>query len=319
MQMIDFTHAHIEEATKLALANYNEERRNVSVLPTIDAVPELSEFADNGMGVVAFNKNIMVGFLCCYKPFADAFESTNAKGIFSPMGANAAISENRAKIYAAMYQAAGEKWVRAGAVSHAISLYAHDKETQEQFFRYGFGLRCVDSIRSMELIDCLSCDEYELMELPQEEYMSVYPLHSMLNEYQCSSPYFMNRKPDTPESFENSYLKRKSRFFGAKYQGNLCAYMKILSNGETFITEGDKYKHIAGAFCLPEHRGKGVYQNLLNSTIATLKNEGYIRLGVDFESFNPAGYGFWSKYFTAYTHGVVRRIDEKILEEKMPK
>ncbi len=59
------------------------------------------------------------------------------------MGANAAISENRPKIYAAMYQAAGEKWVKAGAVSHAICLYAHDEELQQQFFRYGFGLRCI--------------------------------------------------------------------------------------------------------------------------------------------------------------------------------
>lgn len=25
-------------------------------------------------------------------------------------------------------------------------------------------------------------------------------------------------------------------------------------------------------------------------------------------------YGFWLKYFTAHTHGVVRRIDEKIIE-----
>jgi hypothetical protein len=38
---------------------------------------------------------------------------------------------------------------------------------------------------------------------------------------------------------------------------------------------------------------------------------GYTRLGVDFESLNPAGYGFWLKYFDPYTHSVVRRIDEK--------
>jgi hypothetical protein len=37
----------------------------------------------------------------------------------------------------------------------------------------------------------------------------------------------------------------------------------------------------------------------------------YTRLGVDFESLNPTAYGFWLKYFDAYTHSVVRRIDEK--------
>ncbi len=73
------------------------------------------------------------------------------------MGANAAVSKNRPQIYAAMYQAAGEKWIKTGAVSHAICLYAHDEELQQQFFRYGFGLRCLDAIRPMELIDCEFC------------------------------------------------------------------------------------------------------------------------------------------------------------------
>ena len=69
-----------------------------------------------------------------------------------------------------------------------------------------------------------------------------------------------------------------------------------------------------GAYCIPEHRGKGVYQNLLNFVISTLKTEGYTRFGVDFESINPSGSGFWLKHFHAYTNSVVRRIDERIMQ-----
>ena len=50
---------------------------------------------------------------------------------------------------------------------------------------------------------------------------------------------------------------------------------------------------------MPEHRGRGVYKNLLNYVINTLKTEGYTRLGVDFESINPSGSGFWLKFFHA--------------------
>lgn len=50
------------------------------------------------------------------------------------------------------------------------------------------------------------------------------------------------------------------------------------------------------------HRGKDVYQNLLNFAISTLKAEGYAQLGVD---------------FTAYTHSVVRRIDERIMQLRL--
>ena len=33
-------------------------------------------------------------------------------------------------------------------------------------------------------------------------------------------------------------------------------------------------------------------------------------LGVDYETFNATAHGYWTKYFTTYTHSVVRRIDE---------
>ena len=65
---------------------------------------------------------------------------------------------------------------------------------------------------------------------------------------------------------------------------------------------------------MPEHRGRGVYRNLLNDVINTLKTEGYTSLGVDFESINPSGSGFWLKFFHAYTSSVVRRIDERIMQ-----
>jgi GNAT superfamily N-acetyltransferase len=313
MKIIDFTHEHIAEAKMIALANYKEEQRRVPALPKYVTIPDLSEFADNKLGVAAFKDGKMVGFLCSYNPFNNAFRSTSVKGIFSPMGGNAAISENRAKVYAAMYKYAGEKWVSVGAVSHAISLYAHDVSLQYQFYFYGFGLRCVDAIRPMELIDCEPCTAYQFMELGSEDYPVVYPLEMMLDEHQRSSPYFMNRPSATFEYFKKYYLN-DSRYFGVKCRGELCAFLSLSDEGETFIAAGENYKHICGAFCLPEHRGNGVFQNLLNFVMSTLKKEGYTCLGTDFESFNPSGSGFWLKHFTPYTHGVVRRIDENILE-----
>ena len=108
--------------------------------------------------------------------------------------------------------------------------------------------------------------------------------------------------------------REQVRYFAAKTGGKLCAYMEVSDEGESFVASGNLYRHITGAYCIPEHRGKGVYQNLLNYVIDTLKTEGYTRLGVDFESINPSGSGFWLKYFHAYTNSVVRRIDERIMQ-----
>lgn len=312
MNILNFEKKHVEEATAIAHANYNDERQFVTELPQVCNIPDLNCFAENGLGVVAFEDQKMIGFMCCCPPFDNAFRATDVRGIFSPMGANAAIPENRSKIYSAMYQVAGSKWVRTGAVSHAICLNAHDEELQRQFFLYGFGLRCLDAIRSMELINCEHCENYDFVELSKAEFHSVYPLYLALYRHYCESPFFMNRKPETQEEFMLSSMQEGGRYFAAKHNGKLCAYLKISASGETFVATGNTYRHIRGAYCLPEHRGKGVYQNLLNYTISTLKREGYTRLGVNFESFNPTARGFWLKYFTAYTNSVVRRIDERI-------
>lgn len=317
MNILNFEKKHVKEATALALANYYDERQFVKELPEACDIPDLNAFAENGLGVAAFENGTMIGFLCCYEPFENAFRATDVRGIFSPMGAHAAVSENRTKIYAAMYQVAGQKWVKAGAVSHAICLQAHDEELQWQFFRYGFRLRCLDAIRPMELIDCESCSGYDFVELPTDECYSVYPLHLALNHHYCESPFFMNRKPETEEEFIASSTQDKGRYFVAKQNGKLCAFIKIAASGETFVAMGNAYRHIRGAYCLSEHRGRGLYQNLLNFTISKLKNEGYTRLGVNFESFNPTARGFWLKYFTAYTNSVVRRIDERITQRRL--
>lgn len=104
----NFEKQHIEEANIIALTNYDKERQSVKELPIIHDIPDLYVYAENGLGVAAFDHGKMVGFLGCVSPFDNTFRSTDVKGVFSSMGANAAIGENRAQIYAAMYQAAGE-------------------------------------------------------------------------------------------------------------------------------------------------------------------------------------------------------------------
>ena len=177
----------------------------------------------------------------------------------------------------------------------------------------------MDAIRPMELIECEPCEEYEFVELTKEESFLVYPLYFALHRHYCASPFFMNREPETRDAFIASSRQDDGRYFVAKHNNKICAFLKISSCGETFAAMGKNYRHIRGAYCLPEHRGKGVYQNLLNYAIAILKREGHTRLGVNFESFNPTARGFWLKYFTAYTYSMVRRIDEWILQGGMLK
>lgn len=309
----DFTASHIGQAQEIALQNYHTEQSIVKTLPLVDNVPDLTPFAENGLGVAAFEDNKMVGFLCCFPPNKNAFRSTDAVGVFSPMGANGAVGENRAKTYALLYQAAGEKWVKAGASSHGICLYAHDKEAQEQFFRYGFGMRCIDAIRDTKEVQVHPCLNYNFSELKTDEFLQILPFEHMLDAHMAASPTFILRPSESELSFMEKAIRSNARYFIAKTGDKIAAIIKAQREGETFICDKPGYIHITGAYCLSEHRGKGVYQNLLNLLVCTLKKEGYVYIGVDFESINPTAYGFWNKYFDAYTCGVVRRIDEHVL------
>ena len=310
MLIVDFTADHIDEAVQIAKHNYDRERWEVPALPLVDQWPDLTPFFKNGLGVAAIDNGILVGFLCGHGVWQDAWDIQGLRHVFSPMHANGTITQNRAEIYALLYQAAGEKWASAGAASHGICLYAHDTEAQAQFFRYGFGMRCIDGIRLIDNIEAPLCEGYTFAELVAEDLADVYPLEQLLDRGYIESPFFMFREPDSETVFVEKAVRHQSIYFVARYQDQAVAFIRAELDGETFIQNTPGYLHCKGLYCLPEHRRKGVGQCLLELLLKKLKSLGYTRLGVDYESINPSGSGFWLKYFTAYTHSVVRRIDE---------
>ena len=314
MDILDFSKNHIEQAQKIVLMNYNEEREIVTNLPAISNVPDLESFADNGLGVVIKDGDDMLGFLCCYKPWGNAFDS-KASGTFSPIHAHGAILKNREAIYQRLYQSAAEKWVKNNISYHAISLYAHDIQAVNAFFTYGFGLRCIDAVRPLTNFEFPSCGGIGFDELSKTEVIKVREMRKLLSQHCGNSPCFMVKSTENFQKWINRAETRDSRLFVATKDEKPIAFMEVMDDGENFATEESCMKNICGAFCYPIYRGKGIVQGLLNYVISRLKAEGYKYLGVDFESFNPTARNFWLKYFAAYTNGVTRRIDECALEE----
>ena len=309
MNIVSFEKEHIDEAKAIALANYQEERQFVKDLPEISELPDLNELAGNGLGVAAFEQGKMVGFLCCYKPWDNAF-GTAAKGTFSPIYAHGAVAENREMIYRKLYQTAAEKWVAHGITYHAIAMYAHDEQALRAFFLYGFGVRCVDAIRDMSGINYHAVPDLQFRELPKEEIAKIREMRRQLSEHLGSSPCFMYSNEQEFKQWLIRAENRETDVYVAELDGEPVSFIEIADDGETFVTEKEEMKNICGAFCMPEYRGSGVFANLLNYVVDRLRQQGITHLGVDFESYNPAGSGAWNKYFTPYTHSVVRRIDE---------
>lgn len=315
MKIVDFTMEHMEEAGALARSNYREEMAAVRELPETAALPPLDHFAANGLGCAAFDNKRMIGFLGCYRPIERAF-MTNAKGIFSPIHAHAAVKEGRDKIYQRMYQAAAAKWAGEGAASHTIALYAHDTAALDAFFTYGFGLRCIDGIRPMEQSGPAEVKGYVFAELKRAEFDRIISLRRQLARHLGESPCFMKMSDGEVEHWLGEAGAQNSRIFTASKDGRTVAYLEAAEKGETFVTLVPEMLNICGAYCTPEHRGTGAAAALFQYLINTLRQDGYPLLGVDFESINPTAYGFWLKYFSPYTNSLVRRIDEAALGQE---
>jgi GNAT superfamily N-acetyltransferase len=68
---------------------------------------------------------------------------------------------------------------------------------------------------------------------------------------------------------------------------------------------------ITGAYVLPEFRGKGVAEALLDTLLAWAKAQGKTTCSVDFESSNGYAAGFWLRYFKPVCYSLLRRVDPR--------
>jgi GNAT superfamily N-acetyltransferase len=313
IEIFDFDKNHVEEAQKLAISDYSAERAVVAELPDIKDIPHLEWFAENKKGVAAYENGKMAGYLCAWGPFDNPFGGNpKIKGVWSPAHGNSAVKENKIRIYKEMYQSIAEKWVGGGALSHAVTLYAHDESATKAFFTYGFGLRCIDAVKLIETHKINNPESVLFEELPQKEAGRITELNNALSKHLGNSPCFMNYPEKTPEMTLKEAVNDNIRYFIAKRHNKIIAYLKAAGDdGEHFACGAKDMMNVCGAYLLPEYRGRGVFDALLFHTENVFAGEGYKRLGVDFESFNPTAYGFWLKYFAAYTCSVVRRTDDR--------
>jgi len=302
---------HIEAAKQIALANYREEREYVPQLPEEPKLPDVSYFLENGYGVVALDGGSVVGYLCFYQPWEGAFDTENSLGTFSPLHANGAQKENRARIYQELYAYAAKYLAKKNIKGLGICLYAHEEESKRALFEYGFGMRCKDSIQKLsefQLQQGLNT-ELEFTELKVDEFPQIHDMRFSLNEHLKESPCFMQADANDFARWIAKVDAGDRRTFIARKDGEIVAYIDVAEEGENFVTVNPRMRNIQGAYCKPEYRGRKIYDALLAYVVEVLKEEGYEYLGVDFESYNPTANRFWKKHFHEYTNSVTRRIE----------
>ena len=311
MKIVDFTATHIEQATHIAMQNYNEERGFVPALPVVEKLPDLSDIANNRLGVAAIDGEKLVGFMCWEGPWDNHWGL--CKGAWSPPHGNGAVKRGRVQIYDKLYQAAAEKLVCEKVFSHAVALYAHDEDAKEAFFQNGFGGRCVDAIRETIAIPTPVCEDIIFRQATVEHAEAITTMSNNLRGHLRSSPMFMPcSEVDTIAGTAKDIESGEIQYFVAIKKSQIVAYYCIKKGGENFASNDATVMNICGAYALPKIRGTGISVGLLSWLMAWLRERGYPRCGVDFECFNYTARNFWLRHFAAYTNSVARRIDERV-------
>jgi ribosomal protein S18 acetylase RimI-like enzyme len=307
---------YLEDAVKLAQAQYNMEQKHIEALYNKnykDVLTDLlSDIFKNKNGLIAVERGKVLGYLSFFGSIDCHFG--NVRGTFSPLFANAYGGENRDKIASLLFQYVSEEMIKEEILSYAICLYSHDVQVMKSLTMNGFGIRCGDGIRNVnKSLNIEINTEYSYEEIHYNKAGCLLSLSNSLVRHMKKSPtYFLNEELSEGEFAKQCY-SRQSRFFIAKNKSEIVGYLEVTSDGETFITEEPDYLHICGAYLKENYRGKNIIQSLLSFVIEALKKDGIKRLGVDFETINPTAFRFWEKYFDSYTYSLVRRIDERII------
>ncbi len=310
----ELTVDNLEAALDLVLSAYQEERDHLPILPNPNDLisivkPKIHRMILQKMTFGASTQGRLLGFLGGY-PVETLFGAL--PGIYCPLYGYAVRKDNRGSIESDLYTHAAHHWVQDGSLSQALTLYARDHRTVQNWFWFGFGLRCVDSIRAVEAIP--TTPSITIRNVGLDDIPTLRHIHCAHTQYYNKSPLFMPTQEEDPVQDLLDWMQHDNHHLWMALDGTEPkGYMRIQPSGESFISDHPSMMNITGAFVSEDFRGKGVGTQLLAEIQKWLSDHNYSLCGVDFESFNPFGRSFWNQYFIPYTFSVVRRIDERII------
>ena len=259
---------------------------------------------------VWFVSRLVTGFLAFFGPW-EGFHGVE-KGVFSPLGASAFAGKEKGKTASLLLEAVAKEMVNDKVFSIAMSRYADNEEVNRSLCLNCFGIRCSDTILSLQEYNYSDKNPtITIEELKGENKLEIKELYDKLTNHLAQSPCFFPTPADKDQRwFENDEI----RVLAARQGSRIVGYMAIDDEAETFLTERTDMSNICGAYVSEECRSQGVAKQLLDAVAEKCTQEGKSYLGVDYETINPTALRFWTKYFVPYTYSFIRRIDERIYQ-----
>lgn len=303
---------HLPDMAALFVQNLKQLRSKVPVLPDLmEDTARISGMLEGlhkkCAGVVALDGGKVIGYMLWF--LVDEFRNTDRRAAYCPEWGHATIAASKPEIYRAMYRAAATRWAEAGCRCHCISLLAHDRQAQDVWFWNGFGLLVVDAIRSVSLLDVPAPGGITIRRASPDDVGAISILEVEHAEHYTQAPVLMDAyEPRGISALTQSMSEPKNSIWLA-LDGNLYAgYMRFVVGNEdslAVVRAPDGFAN-TGVYIRPQYRGRKIAVAMLNAAMQHYADQGYKRVSVDFESFNPEAAAFWPKYFELVGLSVMR-------------
>jgi len=313
-------------------------------------LPRLSDLLKKGPGAAAIQDDRLVGFLAGMA--IPNFKGTQ-RGVWCPEWAHAVVEsgrDSRADVYRRLYEWISAQWVAAGCFTQAITLFAHDVEAGDIWFRNGFGLLCVDAVRSLDPVAAdrplaptadplpaatirraTPADVDQILALTVQQY-----------RYLAGAPIFLPYlRAVGREEVEGWLADPTQAVLVATVTGEVASVTGEVATvtGEVASAEGEVAAYLRGGLGCPEAahvlsdpktasitraftreslRRQGLASALLGRFVEWARLRGMERIAVDFEPQNIYGSRFWGRHFEPVCHSVIRRVDERVVEAPTP-
>jgi GNAT superfamily N-acetyltransferase len=318
LKIIPFREEHIEDAARLVSERYQRLRDQVPELPgryadTSNLVPLLQGILKPGNpAVAAIQGNQLVGFLTGWQ----MPDFRGKRSIYSPEWANAAVLDDSARIYEALYSRISGDWLAGKYSAHYLSLFPNDLQALGQWHWLGFGMFAVDGLRGLDPLQAGDTGLH-IRSAGVQDIDQVMALQDELWEYIKSPPVFILSERYDRQYYEDWLQDPRKVVWLACSQDEALAFMRMGPAAEDVCTiiVDEQTTSIYAAFTRAPARREGVATALLAHALEYARACGYQRCAVPFEPMNPLGSRFWLKYFQPVCYSFLRNIDERLIQE----
>jgi GNAT superfamily N-acetyltransferase len=327
MEIVPFGQEHLDAAAELLAARHRRYRTCEPILPASFEEVAVARTAvehiigqQDASGVAALQSGRIVGYLLgslmLPPPTIAWAQFVQPRAASIPYTGHAAIPDDHADIYRAMYAALASRWLAAGYFTHYAMVAASDQSALDAWASVCFGRDMVMAARDTNPVDGADRCQIDIRRAEPDDLDAIARLVMENLRYHAGAPIFLPYLPEVEADARNEQQEwlagSESAIWLAERDGQAVGMVNVKPSSAAPILP-ERAVYIQHSYVVPSARGLGVGAGLLGRAIDWARDAGYAHCTLNFMSTNLLAARFWPSHgFRPLGYRLFRRVDERI-------